>query len=148
MPKLLKNILTLVLPLAIGGWLDYFSLFKMLNAEERNQMWDFIKSANFFWVFFSMCLGWLSHASRAKRWQIKLDTLGDDIKSRFWDSYHAVMSGYIINLTIPRSGEASRAAILARKEKRNFTKVLGTIIAERAVDLVMLGIIFCQSNHP
>lgn len=142
MPKTLKNVLTLVLPLAIGGWLVYFSLFKMLSGEERTQMWDFIKSANYFWVIISMCLGWLSHVSRSMRWQIKLDTLGDGIKTRFWDSYHAVMSGYIINLTIPRSGEASRAAILARKEKRNFTKVLGTIIAERAVDVVMLGIIF------
>jgi hypothetical protein len=51
------------------------------------------------------------------------------------------MIGYIINLTIPRAGEASRSAMLFRSEGVPFSKSFGTIIAERAVDFVMLLIL-------
>jgi hypothetical protein len=51
------------------------------------------------------------------------------------------MIGYIINLTIPRAGEASRSAMLYRSEGVPFSKSFGTIIAERAVDFVMLLIL-------
>jgi len=49
------------------------------------------------------------------------------------------MIGYIVNLTIPRAGEASRSAMLYRSDGVPFSSSFGTIIAERAVDLVMLG---------
>jgi hypothetical protein len=49
------------------------------------------------------------------------------------------MIGYIINLTIPRAGEASRSAMLFRSEGVPFSKSFGTILAERAVDLIMLA---------
>ena len=48
------------------------------------------------------------------------------------------MIGYLINLTIPRAGEASRAAMLFRSNGIPFAKSFGTIVAERVVDLIML----------
>jgi len=51
------------------------------------------------------------------------------------------MIGYLVNFVFPRAGEASRAGVLSKTEKVPFQKGFGTILAERAVDLGMLGIV-------
>ncbi|MEO8733923.1 MAG: lysylphosphatidylglycerol synthase transmembrane domain-containing protein, partial [Flavobacteriales bacterium] len=80
--------------------------------------------------------GWLSHVSRSWRWRYILEPLGH--RPGFWDCYHAVMIGYFMNLFLPRAGEASRAISLYRTEKVPFEQGFGTILAERAVDMLML----------
>jgi len=62
-------------------------------------------------------------------------------KTRFWNAYHAVMSGYLINMAIPRAGEISRAGLFSKAEKLPFDKTFGTIAAERVVDLIILLLI-------
>jgi len=49
------------------------------------------------------------------------------------------MVGYLINMLLPRVGEVSRPAIVAKYEKTPFDKTFGTIAAERIIDLMMLG---------
>ncbi|RZL34501.1 MAG: flippase-like domain-containing protein [Pedobacter sp.] len=49
----------------------------------------------------------------------------------------AVCIGYFMNLTIPRSGEISRALIVKKYEDIPFDKAFGTIVAERIVDLIL-----------
>lgn len=50
----------------------------------------------------------------------------------------AIAVGYLLNLTIPRSGELSRAAVLQKYDNIPFDKGFGTIIAERLIDLLFL----------
>jgi len=70
-----------------------------------------------------------------------LEPLGH--KPNFWKMYHSIMIGYVINLTIPRSGELARAGYYAKYEKSAAVeKVFGTIIVERIIDVLMLGIVF------
>ena len=52
------------------------------------------------------------------------------------------MIGYLANLAVPRLGEVLKCTILARYEKVPAEKLVGTIVAERAVDVISLGIIF------
>jgi len=54
------------------------------------------------------------------------------------NTFLAVMVGYLMNLAIPRMGELSRCGVLSRYEKISFTKLIGTVVAERAVDMVSL----------
>ena len=56
--------------------------------------------------------------------------------------YHSVMIGYIINLTIPRSGELARAAYFSRYQKTKSDHIFGTIVIERVIDLIMFALIF------
>ena len=56
--------------------------------------------------------------------------------------FFAVMIGYLANLALPRLGEVSRCGILTRYENIPFTKSFGTVIAERAVDMLMFIILF------
>jgi hypothetical protein len=61
---------------------------------------------------------------------------------RFPNSIMAVFATYLVNYTIPRAGEITRATILTNYEGVPFEKGFGTIVAERIADmLVMLGII-------
>lgn len=56
----------------------------------------------------------------------------------------AVMAGYLANLGIPRSGEILRGALVTTYEELSFEKVFGTIIIERAIDvIIVLAILSC-----
>lgn len=110
-----------------------------MSQEDRDTTIYAIQNADYIWLLLSVAIGFVSHLSRAYRWKYTLEPMG--YKPKFWHLYHGVMIGYIVNLTIPRSGEASRAGFLYNSDKVPFTKSFGTIIAERAVDLIMLGII-------
>ena len=101
---------------------------------------DYWNSSNKNWIFLAVFMGLLSHLSRAYRWRFQLKPMGYNI--RFCNSMMAVFTTYLINYTIPRSGEVARASIIANYESVPFEKGFGTIVAERIADLiVLLGII-------
>ena len=52
------------------------------------------------------------------------------------------MIGYLVNSGVPRLGEVVKCTILARYEKVRADRLVGTIVMERAVDVVCLGIVF------
>jgi hypothetical protein len=62
-------------------------------------------------------------------------------KTKLSNAYHATMSGYLVNLGIPRSGEVSRCAMLAKTDKVPLNVLVGTVLSERILDLVMLGLV-------
>ena len=65
-----------------------------------------------------------------------LETMG--YKPKFKNSFLAVMIGYFANLALPRLGEVTRCGILAKYEKIPIQKSFGTVITERAIDLLSL----------
>ena len=133
--KLFKKILNITLPLLLGVFLVYYA-FNEFSDEEIQKIKDYFRSANYFYVFLSLIFMKVSHISRAYRWKYSLQYLG--YQSSFWNNFMAISVGYLLNLTIPRSGELSRAAVLQKYENIPFDKGFGTIIAERIVDLFFL----------
>lgn len=135
MKKVLTNTLKVGVPLAIGVWLVFY-FYDALAPEQRVELFAAFRQADLRWLALATVVGWLSHVARSWRWRYILDPLG--YKPTFWNCYHAVMAGYFLNLFVPRAGEASRALSLYRTEKVPFEKGFGTIMAERAVDMIML----------
>ncbi len=88
------------------------------------------------WIVVSLFLGLLSHISRTIRWNLMIEPLGR--KPRLLNTFLAVMVGYLMNLALPRMGEISRCGVLARYEKISFTKLVGTVVLERLIDVIML----------
>ncbi len=129
------KILKIVIPLGIGVYLSWF-FYTNLSEEEKEGIPKAFSNANYFWVLLSLVVAWLSHFSRAYRWKYQLEHLG--YKPKTSSMYHSVMIGYIINLTVPRSGEFARAGFFSKKENVPFDKAFGTIVAERVIDVVML----------
>lgn len=94
---------------------------------------------NYFWIWVSLVIGLFSHISRTLRWGLMIKPISH--KPRFINTFLSVMIGYLMNLVLPRMGELSRCGVLARYEKISFTKLLGTVVAERAVDMLTLLIL-------
>jgi hypothetical protein len=128
----IKKTLKIILPLAFGGFLVWYSLYDI----DTDEFIGYFKNANYWWISLGLVFGILSHLSRAYRWKFMLEPLG--YKPAFANSTMAVLVAYLVNLTIPRAGEASRAAVMANYEDIPFEKGFGTIVAERIADLVMM----------
>ncbi|WP_378179550.1 YbhN family protein [Aquimarina sp. SS2-1] len=133
-PKILK-FLKIILPFLLGVFLIWYFL-SSATPEYRQELLRNIKNADPFWVTISLLLGILSHLSRAYRWKFLVKPLGFDPK--FYNSFMAVMAGYLANLGVPRSGEILRGFTITTYEKIPFEKAFGTIVSERITDLIML----------
>ena len=81
-------------------------------------------------------MAFLGNASRAYRWKFALEHMG--YTTSFYNNFMAVNIGYLLNLTVPKSGEISRAVILKKYENVPFDKGFGSIVAERIIDMIVL----------
>ncbi len=82
----------------------------------------------------------LSHYVRALRWKILMEPMGYTPST--FNVFAAVMIGYLVNAGVPRLGEVVKCTLLAKYEKVRADKLVGTIVVERAIDLVCLMIVF------
>ncbi|WP_418512510.1 lysylphosphatidylglycerol synthase transmembrane domain-containing protein [Corallibacter sp.] len=130
-----KSILKISLPILLGVFLIWYSLSKV----PFNELLEYFKNANYYWVFLGVFFGFLSHLSRAYRWLYLLEPMG--YKPKFPNSIMAVFSAYLINYTVPRAGEVARASVLTTYEQVPFEKGFGTIVAERVADMILLLLI-------
>jgi uncharacterized protein (TIRG00374 family) len=128
----IKKVLKIVLPLALGSFLVWYSLSNI----SLEILGNYFKEANYSFILLGLFFGVLSHLSRAYRWKFMLEPLG--FKPKFTNSILAVLVGYLVNLAIPRAGEISRATVMTNYEKIPFEKAFGTIVAERIADLIMM----------
>lgn len=64
-------------------------------------------------------------------------------KVRYSMAFYSVMVCYLANLAIPRLGEVLRCSFLQRYEKVPFQKSLGTVLIERAVDIICWVFLLC-----
>ena len=133
-----NQFLKLLLSLGLGFGIIYL-IFRSLSDSDIASIQSYISLADYRWIGLSVLIHILSHVSRAWRWKYTLEAI--DLHPKFRNSFSSVMIGYLVNLAIPRLGEASRSGVLARYEKAPFDKVFGTVIAERAADLFMLAFI-------
>lgn len=138
MKKTITQIIKVVLPLFIGVYLMWY-FYDAMDEQAKTQFYRVIDEADYFWIILSLFFGIASHLSRAWRQKYLLEPLG--YTTKFSNRYHSMMIGYLINLLIPRAGEAARAGALYSSENVPFSKTFGAIIAERVFDLVMLGIV-------
>ena len=131
----IKKALSIGIPLLLGVALVWYSLSRISIDE----LLVYFKNAHYGWIFLAVFFGLLSHISRAYRWRFQLEPMGYNIK--FGNSLMAVFATYLINYTIPRSGEVARATILTNYEGVPFEKGFGTIIAERLADMMVMLLI-------
>ncbi len=134
MKKQISKWLSIVLPLLIGISIIYYQ-FSTLTAEEIVKIKISFKKADYSYIFLSLLIALLGYWSRAYRWKYALNHLG--YHTKFHNNFFTVCVSYLVNLTIPRSGEITRAALIKKYENVPFDKAFGTIVAERIVDLLI-----------
>ncbi|HKH60714.1 MAG TPA: lysylphosphatidylglycerol synthase transmembrane domain-containing protein [Flavitalea sp.] len=121
--------------IALAGFFVWLSL-RNLNAEKWQLLKDALSRAKFVIFFPVLFLLVLSHWFRALRWKMLIRPLGHSPGNL--NTFFGVMVGYFVNLGAPRLGEIIKCTVLARYEKVPADKLVGTIVAERAFDLVCL----------
>lgn len=127
--------LSIILPVALGIYLIVYT-YEKFTPEQIEEIKGYFKNADYFYIFIAAFIAILGNASRAYRWKYSLDHMG--YRSSFWNNFMAVNIGYLLNLTVPKSGEISRAVIVKKYDKIPFDKGFGSIVAERIVDMVVL----------
>jgi uncharacterized protein (TIRG00374 family) len=128
--------------LSLGLMVSILALYLAFRNVPFNDLVNYIVSINFLWMFPAIVVILLSFALRAYRWKIILESVGN---IRFWQSFHPLMIGFMINCILPgRVGEVARPAILQKKENIPFSTGLATVGAERVFDAVILIILFAM----
>jgi glycosyltransferase 2 family protein len=139
MNKKALNLIQYIVFLGLGIFLVWWSVGKIEHKD-----WIDIKSAILrvdYGLIVPVVLALLvSHFSRAVRWKILMQPMG--YNPSIANTYLAVLVGYLANLAVPRLGEVLKCTLLSKYEKVPADKLVGTIVAERAFDLVCLTIVF------
>jgi uncharacterized membrane protein YbhN (UPF0104 family) len=123
----------------LGITLIWWSLHQ-IPAEEWTKFTLALKQSKLWIVFPVFLILGLSHFLRALRWRLIMEPLG--YRPSIANTYLAVLIGYLANLAIPRLGEVLKCTLLAKYERVPAEKIVGTIVAERAFDVISLGIVF------
>lgn len=139
MKKSVVTILQYVFFLGLGVLFVWLSVRK-INHEQWLQIKASLQHARLYLIIPVCFMLLLSHYSRAMRWRILMEPMGYH-PSKF-NTFAAVMIGYLVNAGVPRLGEVVKCTILARYEKVRADRLVGTIVMERAVDVVCLLIAF------
>lgn len=133
---LLKNTLALCISFLLAVILIWFA-FRGIDLERIKL--SFV-NANLWWIFISVALGIGAYWLRSERWKILLEPINPNISSK--DSFIAICMNYFWNLIIPRSGELARCTSLYSITKTPVDQSFGTVITERAIDILCFGVIF------
>ena len=133
-----KQGIQFILFLSLGIVLLWYST-STLTEEDVKKVKDLVFRADLLYVFPSIGALLLSHYIRAIRWKMMLDELGT--KPGLTNVFLSVLVGYFLNLVFPRLGEVAKCSLLGKYEKMPVDKLIGTIVAERILDLVCLFIV-------
>ena len=142
MKKNLLSILKFSLFLGFGLVLLWLAS-KSLDEQQWQLMLQSLKGVNFGYVALSIIAGILSHVIRAMRWKQMIQTFG--YQPKLSNTFFAVMIGYLANYVFLRMGEVMRCGFLARYDEPPADKLLGSVIAERVVDLMILIVLFAAT---
>ncbi|RWX00230.1 lysylphosphatidylglycerol synthase transmembrane domain-containing protein [Flavobacterium cerinum] len=135
MKKKIGRLLSIILPLLLGVFLVIYT-YTSFTAQQIEVISGYFKNADYNYIYISLFIGLTGFIARAYRWKYTLEHLG--YHSPFLVNFFAVSICYFMNMTIPRSGEVSRALVLKNYRDVPFDKGFGTIISERVVDLFIL----------
>ena len=139
----MKKTFIAVLQYAFYAALAVFFVWLSVRGMDHEK-WEQLKKSMdhaHYWLLipvFSLLL--LAHWLRALRWRQLMEPMG--YKPSRLNAFFAVMIGYFVNLGAPRLGEVLKCTILARYEKIPAQKLVGTIVAERAFDVICLALVF------
>lgn len=125
-------------------------LWLAFRKTDFNKLAADLKEANYAWLLLAVLFGFFAYLSRARRWILLIYPLG--YKPSLSNTYHALMTGYLANLALPRLGEITRCVALGKREKIPVDQLFGTILIERTIDffslvIIMFAVILTSSDQ-
>jgi len=136
MKNFAQRIIKVLLPLMLGGAILYWMYrdfdFRQISRVMRYDM-------DWTWMLLSFPFGILAQAFRGWRWRQTLEPVGE--KPRSSVSVNSVFLSYAASLVVPRIGEFTRCGVLKRWDGISFSKALGTVVTERAIDTLLMAVV-------
>ena len=131
MNKYLKVLISAAIA-ALFLWLAFRNVeFSEIVEASKEMSWGWLP-------IFAVCLA-LAHYIRAERWRMLFNDGGKN-PHRF-TLFTGVMFGYLTNIPFPRLGEITRPVYVARQIGESNSKIIGTIVLERIVDVLSMLVI-------
>jgi glycosyltransferase 2 family protein len=126
---------------AISFLIAFVFLYLAFRGVKFSDLWESLKSANYWWIALLIPLNILMNWIRAERWAHLLAPIKSPISKR--NLFSGVMIGYAINNVLPRVGEIVRPYIVGKREGISRTSVFGTVVVERILDFMSFYFIVC-----
>lgn len=143
----LKKVIRYVLMIAITAILIWLSL-RGIQVEGENKaeyLWNAWKKCDKIYLWIMAVAAVISHLLRALRWKMLLQPTGQNVKLS--NSFWSLMTGYLVNLAVPRGGEVSRCYTLYQLEKTPVEISFGTVVTERIADVLCLLLLIAFSFY-
>jgi len=134
----LSSIIKFILFLSLGVFLLWITT-RSLTSTEIYAVKNLIYTSNPLIVLPCMVIVVLSHYIRALRWKMLIAPLSYTPKNS--NVFFAVIIGFFFNLLFPRLGELMKCTMLGKHEKIPVNQLIGTMVAERIVDVVCLVLV-------
>jgi len=125
-------------------WLSLRGL-EVEGEDKVDYLWNAWQKSNKLYLWLMAGAGVLSHILRALRWKMLLEPTGQIVKLS--NSFWSLMTGYLVNLAVPRGGEVSRCYTLYELEKTPVEISFGTVVTERIADVVCLLVLIAFSFY-
>ena len=133
MKTILTNAIKITFPILLGGAILYW----MYRGEDFGRFFHVMtEEMNWTWMLLSFPFGILAQMFRGWRWKQTLEPIGEHPRTSV--SLYAIFLSYAVSLIIPRIGEFTRCGVLKRYDDISFSKALGTVVTERAVDTLIV----------
>ena len=127
-----------VLNFSLSVGLAVLFLYLAFSDVNFGEVMELVSQASIFWIIIFAAAIMLGHYVRALRWKYILHSVKPDIK--MWNLFGALMIGYGVNCVTPKLGEVSRAIMIGRYENLSRSSMFGTVIVERVIDIISLGV--------
>lgn len=137
MNKKILSSLKFIFFLGLGIFLVWYSIRNVENFDEFKKS---LVTAKYWMIIPVFIIMSLSHLIRSLRWKLLMEPMG--YNPSLPNTFFAVMIGYLANSAIPRLGEILKCTILTKYEHIPAEKNVGTIVAERAFDVLCLLSLF------
>ena len=133
MKTILTNAIKITFPILLGGAILYW----MYRGEDFGRFFHVMtEEMNWTWMLLSFPFGILAQMFRGWRWKQTLEPICEHPRTSV--SLYAIFLSYAVSLIIPRIGEFTRCGVLKRYDDISFSKALGTVVTERAVDTLIV----------
>lgn len=134
---MLKTILKYILRVGLPLFLAIVILCWMYNGVDWGTVWAVLNGGmNWWWMLLSMPFGVSAQVFRALRWRLALRPLGENPGLSV--CCNSIFLSYASSLAVPRVGEVLRCGVLTRYEGISFTRLVGSVVSERVVDMSMV----------
>lgn len=128
-----KRFLKIGLALSLGA-LFLWLAFRNVRLQE---VWEYARKIQFGWLIPFAVSALFSHVIRAERWRLLIEHDKKELDRVTLIS--GVLVGYLMNIVGPRLGEVSRPVYVAKKEGLSTSKLMGTIVLERIIDVMVMA---------